>query len=98
MLKGRLIETGSKREIFEDPHHPYAKFLVSSLMLGEPSEEKETPAAKGVAPSGASEGQGCPFADACPYVMQKCVEKVPGMTRISDTRNVACYLYGGRSE
>ena len=95
MLKGRLIETGSKKEIFENPQHPYTKFLVSSLKLGEPPEEQETPAAEGAAPNGASEAQGCPFADACPYVMQKCLEKFPEMTRISDKRNVACYLYGG---
>ena len=93
MLKGRLIEVGSKTEIFENPQHPYTQFLVSSLSL-EKSGEKEppTPGRTGaVATAGAG---GCPFTSICPYVMEKCGEKFPEMTRLSETGSVACYLHG----
>ena len=95
MLKGRLIETGSKAEIFETPLHPYTKFLVGSLKLEGASREKAGPPAGSAAPLEASEGTGCPFASACPQVMQRCREKFPSVTRLSENRSVACYLYGG---
>jgi oligopeptide/dipeptide ABC transporter ATP-binding protein len=94
MLKGRLIETGSKKEIFEAPLHPYTRFLVSSLTLGQPSDKKQVPHERGTELPGLTEGRGCPFADACPHVMQKCMDKFPGVTHVSDIRSVACYLYG----
>jgi oligopeptide/dipeptide ABC transporter ATP-binding protein len=89
MLKGRLVERGTKAEIFKDPKHPYTKFLMSSLSLGQDKIPKLTRHEE--APTAA----GCPFASFCPYVMQRCLKEFPEMTGLSDTRSVACFLYGG---
>jgi oligopeptide/dipeptide ABC transporter ATP-binding protein len=95
MLHGRLIEVGLKAEIFRDPKHPYTQFLVNSLSLGESKERKIPSAASGSAISHTQEAGGCPFASACPYATQRCTERFPEMTRLSETRKVACYLHGG---
>jgi len=93
MLKGRLIEVGSKTEIFENPQHPYTQFLVSSLSL-EKSGEKKPPTTGRTGVVAAAGAEGCPFTGMCPYVMEKCGEKFPEMTRLSETGSVACYLRG----
>jgi len=93
MLKGRLIEVGSKTEIFENPQHPYTQFLVSSLSL-EKSGEKKPPTRSGTGAMATPGAGGCPFTGMCPYVMEKCGEKFPEMTRLSETGSVACYLRG----
>jgi oligopeptide/dipeptide ABC transporter ATP-binding protein len=95
MLQGWLIEVGSKAEVFKDPKHPYTRFLVSSLSLGKPTEEKSVSVASGATPPTSLETKGCPFANTCPSAMPRCREKFPEMIRLSETRNVACYLYGG---
>ena len=93
MLQGRLIEAGSKTEIFKDPKHPYTQFLVNSLSMGQPTEKMTVQVAGGAAAPISLETVGCPFASACPSVMPRCRERFPEMTRLSETRTVACCLY-----
>ena len=88
MLQGRIVEVGSKEEVFKEPKHPYTEFLVGSLKL---ETQPRGPAGGTVDTSVAQEG--CPFANACSSVMARCREKFPEMTRVSQTRSVACYLY-----
>lgn len=89
MLQGWIIEAGSKEEVFKEPKHPYTQFLVSSLSLeAQPSKSLTEAAGATLAGSG-----GCPFASACPHVTERCREKFPETTRLSETRGVACYLY-----
>ncbi|WP_438431235.1 ABC transporter ATP-binding protein [Gorillibacterium sp. sgz500922] len=38
---GHLVETGTTREIFENPVHPYTKSLLSAIPLANPIQEKE---------------------------------------------------------
>jgi len=88
MLQGRIVELGSKEEVFEDPKHPYAQFLIGSL-----STERQLKSARERAAEAPAAPEGCPFTNACPSVMPQCREKFPEMSRVSQTRGVACYLY-----
>jgi oligopeptide/dipeptide ABC transporter ATP-binding protein len=90
MLRGRIVEVGSKQEVFKEPKHPYTKFLVGSLNL-----ESQPKSPGGSAGDSFAAVEGCPFAGACPSVMPRCREKFPEMTQISQTRSVACCLYEG---
>lgn len=88
MLQGRIVEVGSKEEVFKEPKHPYTQFLVGSLSM-----EKQLKRAVRVAGEGSTAPEGCPFTNACPNVMPRCREKFPEMTNLSQTRSVACYLH-----
>jgi oligopeptide/dipeptide ABC transporter ATP-binding protein len=88
MLQGRIVEVGSKEEVFKEPKHPYTQFLVGSLSM----ERQLKGAARGAGES-SSASEGCPFTNACPNMMPRCREKFPEMTRLSQTRSVACYLH-----
>jgi oligopeptide transport system ATP-binding protein len=50
---GYLLETGSTKEIFENPIHPYTKSLISAIPLPDPiAENARSPLAYGYAESG----------------------------------------------
>jgi oligopeptide/dipeptide ABC transporter ATP-binding protein len=88
MLKGKIVEVGSNREIFKKPLHPYTQFLMSSLTFN----NIESPRVDG--PKLNAQPSGCPFAELCPKVMQRCREEFPHETKLTDSHLVWCFLYG----
>ena len=40
MYRGRLVEVGPAREIFERPAHPYTRALLSAIPMPDPDAEK----------------------------------------------------------
>jgi oligopeptide transport system ATP-binding protein len=40
MWKGRIVELGSAKEVYENPMHPYTKNLISSIPLPDPDIER----------------------------------------------------------
>lgn len=41
MLRGRIVELGSKRDIFENPQHPYTRSLLSAVPIPDPPSERK---------------------------------------------------------
>ena len=41
MLRGRIVELGSKRDIFENPRHPYTRSLLSAVPIPDPPSERK---------------------------------------------------------
>ncbi len=76
MYAGRIVETGSSRQIFNTPRHPYTQALIESV----PKLEEKTGRLRQI------EGQppllynlppGCPFAPRCVRVTDRCREEYP---------------------
>ncbi|MDI9422506.1 MAG: ABC transporter ATP-binding protein [Bacillota bacterium] len=89
MYAGRIIEEAATVEIFEDPLHPYTKFLIDSLpQFGDTGQRASAP---GQPPSLANLPAGCAFHPRCPLVMPICTEKMPATSIIGQHR-VACWL------
>ncbi|TEA80062.1 ABC transporter ATP-binding protein [Allopusillimonas ginsengisoli] len=96
MYGGRVVEEGLTAEILVSPGHPYTQGLIACLPeLDEaPSEERpELAEIPGVVPSVWNRGAGCPFADRCKHVMDKCREAFPPSFQTGPTQKVACWLY-----
>ena len=92
MYLGEIVEIGTVDEIFNNPKHPYTKALLSAIpKLGNEGAEKIL--LKGELPSPSNPPAGCKFHTRCPYVMRKCKEKEPEVTKISDGHCVKCFLY-----
>jgi oligopeptide/dipeptide ABC transporter, ATP-binding protein, C-terminal domain len=87
MLKGRMVELGSKEDVFDKPAHPYTQFLMQSLKF---SSDNIRQAEVG----GRNGGKGCPFVQFCAHAMERCHQEFPHTTSLSATHSVACYLYG----
>lgn len=94
MYLGRIVEYGTRDEIFHNPKHPYTKILLESApnrILG--GIEKETmppliPA--GETPSALYLPKGCAFAQRCPNRTESCMDSIPELENKSN-RLIACF-------
>ena len=91
MYAGNVVEKASKRELFQEPLHPYTKGLLASI----PSLSKDVErlyTIEGVVPGLQEMPCGCRFYDRCQSAMPVCKEKNPGLCE-RDGRQVRCFLY-----
>ena len=78
MYAGRVVERGTKRDIFYDPQHPYTWGLLGSIpRLDRPKPEK-LHSIRGMPPSLINLPRGCKFRPRCPHAFEKCEEE-PGL-------------------
>ncbi|APC49734.1 ABC transporter ATP-binding protein [Virgibacillus halodenitrificans] len=97
MYAGKIIEVGTKREIFYQAQHPYTKGLLKSVPRLDLQGEKLTPI-DGTPPDLFSPPVGCPFTARCPFAMEVCDKVYPGTTELSDAHKVDCWLQDERAK
>ncbi|WP_096272672.1 ABC transporter ATP-binding protein [Paucisalibacillus globulus] len=96
MYAGKIIETGTKREIFYKPQHPYTRGLLNSVPRLD-AKGKLKPI-DGTPPDLFSPPKGCPFTARCPMAMEVCNKIYPGSTTLSDSHSVDCWLQDERAK
>ena len=90
MYLGRIVEEGAADEIFADPKHPYTRLLIDTIPdLESPNRDRQPMG--GEVPSPIDPPPGCAFNPRCPLAMQRCREKRPELSLLSDGRRVACF-------
>ena len=90
MYAGMFVEEAETHEIFENPLHPYTRFLIASLpKVGDKSYKPSVP---GAPPALSNLPSGCPFHPRCPYVMEICKEEIPQLVEVSAGHKSACFL------
>ncbi|MFV0440462.1 MAG: ABC transporter ATP-binding protein [Lachnospirales bacterium] len=94
MYGGKIMETGLRDEIFNNPKHPYTKALLNSIPDVNSDVNKKLTPIEGIAPSLDNMPEGCPFAPRCSNCIPKCIE-MPKMQSFSDTHKVYCHISGG---
>jgi len=97
MYAGKIIETGTKREIFYQPQHPYTKGLLKSVPRLDLKEETLTPI-DGTPPDLFSPPEGCPFTARCSFAMEVCDKVYPLHAELTDTHQVDCWLQDKRAK
>ncbi len=86
MYAGRVVERGSKSDIFYDPQMPYTWGLLGSIpRLDRPKPEK-LHSITGAPPSLINLPQGCKFRPRCPHAFDKCREE-PELRKRVETAN-----------
>ncbi|MDQ2983441.1 MAG: ABC transporter ATP-binding protein [Actinomycetota bacterium] len=93
MYGGRIVERGSKREVFYDPQHPYTWGLLGSIpRLDRPKSEKLY-SIPGAPPSLINLPQGCKFRPRCPHAFDRCFEEPTLENRVDQPDHVdRCWL------
>ena len=93
MYLGRIVERGSRDEIFRAPKHPYTEALLSAI----PRIDEASGIAKirlsGDVPSPVNPPEGCHFHPRCPSRFAACELTYPPSVTVSATHSCRCLLH-----
>jgi peptide/nickel transport system ATP-binding protein len=93
MYLGRIVERGSRDEIFRTPKHPYTEALLSAI----PRIDEASGIAKihltGDVPSPVNPPEGCHFHPRCPSRFAACEVSSPPSVTMSATHSCRCLLH-----
>jgi len=101
MYLGKIVETGTVEEVYENPVHPYTQCLLSAMPIADPKLERrrvrQIPI--GELPSPASPPKGCHFHTRCPKKarlssdqQRLCVEVSPDLKPVPDAHMISLPL------
>ncbi|HIQ06600.1 MAG TPA: ABC transporter ATP-binding protein, partial [Anaerolineae bacterium] len=94
MYLGKIVETGTVEQIFQDSKHPYTRALLSAMPEPDPDYQGEEIVLEGEIPLLTGPVTGCRFASRCPaHKVAACYEVEPPLLDIGDNHYVACHLY-----
>lgn len=88
MYAGRVVERGSKEDLFLSPRHPYTKALLDSIPPLSGEKPRRLKAIPGSPPNLVNRPTGCAFAPRCRQRFEKC-DAEPML--IGEKRAVACF-------
>jgi oligopeptide/dipeptide ABC transporter ATP-binding protein len=79
MYLGKVVEIGTKHELFDSPSHPYTQALLSAIPVPDFSKKRERILLKGDVPSPLNPPSGCKFHTRCPLATDLCKSALPPM-------------------
>ncbi|MBN9307411.1 MAG: ABC transporter ATP-binding protein [Devosia sp. 67-54] len=94
MYAGECVETGSVREVFRHPRHPYTSRLLASIPSATRARSDELPSIDG-APPILTQGRppGCAFQPRCSHAFAACAEHPPLVAAPDDATHFdRCWL------
>jgi peptide/nickel transport system ATP-binding protein len=93
MYAGRVVERGTKRQVFYDPQMPYTWGLLGSIPRLDRPKPKRLASITGAPPSLINPPQGCKFRPRCPHAFDKCKEEPALENRVEDPGHLdRCWL------
>lgn len=102
MYLGRIMELADKRELYENPLHPYTQALLSAIPVPDIHAKKEEIILQGEVPSPMDPPKGCLFCTRCPHASDRCRREAPELKTVEraggGTHQAACFLCEGREE
>jgi peptide/nickel transport system ATP-binding protein len=92
MYAGKVVEYSTTREVFTNTKHPYTLSLLSSIPIPDPKlKSRRRIEITGEPPSPLNPPKGCRFHPRCPYAIEMCKLKEPGLLEYSKEHFVACH-------
>lgn len=90
MYLGRIVEYAEKRELFENPLHPYTKALLSAIPVPDVDAKTSRIILEGDVPSPLDPPSGCRFHTRCPEARPECAESEPELAEKTPNHSAAC--------
>lgn len=93
MYLGRIVEIADKKELYQNPLHPYTQALLSSVPSTDVHNRREKIILRGDLPSPSNPPSGCAFRTRCPQAHARCAEERPELVDMGNGQQVSCHLY-----
>ena len=87
---GRIIESGTKEDIFDHPTHPYTKGLFAALPDLDKNVRRLSPI-EGLPPDPSQAREECDFYERCPHKCEKCLSYDREMVELSPGHFSRCW-------
>jgi peptide/nickel transport system ATP-binding protein len=86
MYLGKIVESGSRDQVFTAARHPYTRALLSSVPSPDPTgrQPDRALALRGEVPAPTDPPSGCRFRTRCPRAQDKCALEEPPLAAYSD--------------
>jgi len=93
MYAGRIVESGTTKDIFGNPRHPYTIGLLQCIPRLDEEEGRKLVPIEGLPPNLISMPSTCAFLPRCSYKVEKCArEPWPELSQVEGNHYIRCYV------
>lgn len=90
MYLGNIVEIAPKKELFDNPLHPYTKALLGAIPIPDPDIPAMQDMLEGDVPSPINPPKGCCFHTRCHGCCKECTAQKPELVNVGNDHWVAC--------
>jgi oligopeptide/dipeptide ABC transporter ATP-binding protein len=92
MYLGKIVESATTEELFNNPKHPYTEALISAVPVPNPDYRKKRILLPGDVPSPVNPPLGCRFNPRCKYRKEVCKTEAPAHRELPFNHYVSCHF------